>query len=235
MRIISAIFLSLILTIFAANAVFAAGADCPITGLVPCGTATCPCELCDFFVMVQKIVNFILFTIVPAVAVLLVVIGGIFFILGSGYDPSLISKGKATLTSVVIGLLITYGSWVIVNLFFVTIGLANTDLSKRIGQWFVFPCGPEKTSVIETNETGAIITKPPVTELEAYAQLYALLAKGEINQTSFKIKPIPKRRVVYIYIQEPAKENALLAEQWLEENGYGDIPEGKVIYFKAAQ
>ncbi|OHA62847.1 MAG: hypothetical protein A2117_02635 [Candidatus Wildermuthbacteria bacterium GWA2_46_15] len=119
-------------------------------GLVPCGydlngdgiytPATEGCKLCHFFVMIQGIINFVLFTLVPPLAVLMVVVGGGMFILGSGYDPTLINKGRSVLTSVAIGLLIIYGSWVFVNTFFVLIGLANTNLGARIGQWFVFPC-----------------------------------------------------------------------------------------------
>jgi hypothetical protein len=119
----------------------AGGTNCPTEGLVPCGTNTdCPCELCDFFVMAGKIVNFLLFTIVPPLAVLMVVIGGAFFILGSGYDPSMVSKGRAILKDVAIGLLLIYGAWVIINLFFVAIGLAQTDLGNTISEWFKFPC-----------------------------------------------------------------------------------------------
>jgi hypothetical protein len=189
--------------------------------------------------MVQRVINFILFTIVPPLAVLLAVIAGAFFILGSGYDPSLIIKGKAALTSIAVGLLITYGSWLIINSFFAVIGLAETDFGRRIGQWFVFPCGQEQTSgpsvpiVAGTSGTGAVISSLPATKVEAYKQLYDLLARGEIDQGSFKIKPIPKKRVVYIYVQEPAKENSILAQKWLNENGYGDVPEEKIIYFKA--
>jgi len=130
----------ILLTILSANIAIAGGSNCPTEGLVPCGNSTCPCQLCDLFIMGQKIVNFVLFTIVPAIAVLLVVIAGTFLILGSGYDPSLLSKGKSMFSSVAIGLIITYGSWVIVNLFFVLIGLADTELGNRIGNWFVFPC-----------------------------------------------------------------------------------------------
>lgn len=241
MKIISVIFLLSILVI-SAPAVFAAGTDCPTTGLVPCGTATCPCELCDFFVMAQKIVNFVLFTIVPPVAILLTVIAGVFFILGSGYDPSLIVKGKTALTSIAVGLLIIYGSWLMVNLFFTTIGLANTDFGRRIGQWFVFPCGSQQQAsgtsapnlVADVSGTGAIINSLPATEAEAYNQLYDLLDRGEIDQGSFKIKPISKKRMIYIYVREPSDENAILAQKWLTENGYGNIPEEKIVYFKAA-
>ncbi len=236
MKIISVIFLLSILVI-SAPAVFAGGTGCPATGLVPCGTATCPCELCDFFVMAQKIVNFVLFTIVPPVAILLTVIAGVFFILGSGYDPSLIVKGKTALGSIAVGLLIIYGSWLMVNLFFTTIGLANTDFGRRIGQWFVFPCGSQQQAsaplVADTSGTGAIISSLPATKAEAYNQLYDLLDRGEINQGTFKIKPISKKRMVYIYVQEPIDENAILAQKWLAENGYGNIPEEKIVYFKA--
>ena len=138
------LFAAILLIGLSANIVLAGGSNCPTQGLVPCGNNTCPCELCDFFIMAQKIINFMLFTIVPAVAVLLVVIAGIFLILGSGYDPSLLSKGKSMFSSIAIGLIITYGSWVIVNLFFVFIGLADVgvagSLGNKISNWFVFPC-----------------------------------------------------------------------------------------------
>ncbi|MBI4359363.1 MAG: hypothetical protein HY577_02175 [Candidatus Nealsonbacteria bacterium] len=119
-------------------------------GLVPCGydidgngiydPINESCKLCHFFVMVDGIIDFVLFTLVPPLAVLMFVVGGGMFILGSGYDPSLITKGKSVMVSTAIGLLITYGSWVFVNTFFVLIGLANTNLGARISQWFVFPC-----------------------------------------------------------------------------------------------
>lgn len=127
------ILISVFLTLLVASPVLAAG-------LVPCGGGSPepPCQLCHFFVMGQGIVNFLLFTIVPPLAVLMVVVGGGMFILGSGYDPSLINKGKSVLTSVAIGLLIIYGSWVLVNTFFVMIGLA--DWTGLASGWWQINC-----------------------------------------------------------------------------------------------
>ena len=101
----------------------------PITfaaGLVPCGgEGEDACELCHFFVMAENIIDTVLIDIIPPIAILFVIIGGAYFILGSGYDPSLISKAKAMFWSVTIGLLIIYGSWLLINLFFATIGVAS--------------------------------------------------------------------------------------------------------------
>ncbi len=137
------LFLSVILlsTIVFAGQVYA--------GLVPCGLSqddpnmpgnqTVRCQLCHFFTMAERIVDFILFTVVPPLAILLVVVAGSFFIF-SGYDPSLIAKARAMLSSIGIGLLILYGSWMLVGFFFGLIGLANTDLGNSIRNWFTFPC-----------------------------------------------------------------------------------------------
>jgi len=122
------IFVLAFLTLFLGTQALAAG-------LVPCGgEGEDACELCHFFVMGKNIIDAVLIDIIPPIAILFVIIGGTYFILGSGYDPSLISKAKAMFWSVAIGLLIIYGSWLVINLFFATIGVqAWTGLSQ--GWW----------------------------------------------------------------------------------------------------
>ena len=84
--------------------------------------------------MVVGVINFFLFRVVPVVGILFIVIAGANFILGSGYDPGLLQKAKDSLKAIAIGLLILYGSWVIINLFFQTIGLSGT------GNWWQINC-----------------------------------------------------------------------------------------------
>jgi len=122
------IFVLAFLTLFLGTQALAAG-------LVPCGgEGEDACELCHFFVMGKNIIDAVLIDIIPPIAILFVIIGGTYFILGSGYDPSLISKAKAIFWSITIGLLIIYGSWLVINLFFATIGVqAWTGLSQ--GWW----------------------------------------------------------------------------------------------------
>lgn len=91
-------------------------------GLVPCKPGEC--ELCDLFVMLDNIVDFLLVKLVPPLAVLMLVIGGVMFILGAG-SPVWVSRGKSIMFSVIIGLVIIYAAWLILGLFFQAIGVAE--------------------------------------------------------------------------------------------------------------
>jgi len=139
--------------------------ECPICplelqgGFVPCGRSCddpitpdkneCnPCQLCDLFVMLDRIIDFVLFTLVPIIAVLMIVIGGIMYMVahfggaemlpgGAKGGPAMLSQAKKLMTSVVYGLVIIYGAWLIINTFLTIIGVAEWT---GLGEWFEFPC-----------------------------------------------------------------------------------------------
>jgi len=110
--------------------------DCPKPGgLVPCGRSCddpdtdsiceCePCTLCDFFVMLDRMIDFALLKIVPSLAALMIAIGGGMYILSFG-DPEKLSQVKKLFTSIVIGILIIYGAFLIIGIFLSLIGLAS--------------------------------------------------------------------------------------------------------------
>jgi hypothetical protein len=108
-------------------------------GLVPCGGPGEPaCQLCHIFVMLDRIIDFLLLPpdgIVPIIATLMLVIGGVMFFWG-GASPETLRKAKSLLTSVVIGLVIIYASWLIINLFFQVIGVADWTGLKE-GWWSI--------------------------------------------------------------------------------------------------
>ncbi len=120
-------------------------------GLVPCGKSeartdlgeselvTMPCQFCHIFVMIDGIVDFFLFKLIPPIAVLMLIIGGIMFIFGGG-SPTMVSRGKAILTSVVIGLVIIFAAWLIINVLFTALNLSDFGLGLT---------GPDKWSQIE--------------------------------------------------------------------------------------
>lgn len=93
-------------------------------GLVPCGLSeddpnqegdqTRPCEFCHFFVLVNNAVKFIMTTLVPVIAVLMLIIGGVLFLF-AGAKPDTLNQAKGIMTSVVIGILIIFAAWIIVN------------------------------------------------------------------------------------------------------------------------
>jgi len=93
-------------------------------GLVPCGPGTSKpvCELCDFFVMLDRIIDFLLFKIVPSLAALMIATGGFIYIT-SRANPEMLSLAKKLFTSVVYGLLIIYGAFLFIGLFLYFIGL----------------------------------------------------------------------------------------------------------------
>ncbi|MEA3296093.1 MAG: hypothetical protein U9Q27_03085 [Patescibacteria group bacterium] len=124
-------------------------------GLVPCGCGAdsagcvcvsayedcacnheggvCTCTLCHFFILFERIIEFVLFEMVPIISVLMLVVGGIYFF-GAGGNPSMMETGKKIISSVVIGLIIIFSSWIIINSFFSFIGVSEwTGLEQ--GWW----------------------------------------------------------------------------------------------------
>jgi len=125
---------------------------CPSEGLVPCGNSTCPCKLCDFFLMFDRIIKFLLlppFGLVPIIATLMILIGGFMYIIAYGGPAEileggkkggaqLISQAKSLFKSVIIGLFIIYGAWLVIDLFFMVIGVASWTGLK--GGWQIINC-----------------------------------------------------------------------------------------------
>ncbi|MBA4320262.1 MAG: hypothetical protein C0412_17845 [Flavobacterium sp.] len=95
-------------------------------GLVPCGgEGENPCTLCDFFVLLDRVIDFFIlppYGIVFIIAVLMMLVGGIMFYFG-GFDPGTLQKAQNLFKNVVIGLIIIYGAWLFINFFFQVIGV----------------------------------------------------------------------------------------------------------------
>jgi hypothetical protein len=93
--------------------------------LVPCGgEGQPPCQLCHFFVLIDKVIDFFFIDIVIPIAILMTVIGGITFLAAAG-EPKKINTAKNILTSVAIGLFLMFAAWLILGLFFNVVGLAD--------------------------------------------------------------------------------------------------------------
>ena len=71
----------------------------------------------------------------------MIVVAGIYFIFAGG-QPGNIEKAKSILKGTAIALLIIYGAWLLINLFFMVIGVqswTNLDPSGPKG-WFQIDC-----------------------------------------------------------------------------------------------
>ena len=104
-------------------------------GLVPCGricdnpdtpdvNECCPCTFCHIFVLLDNIVDFLLLKVVPALAILILVIGGVLFVTATG-NPGLMSHARSIFKATVIALLIIYGAWLIVSTILAFMGVLD--------------------------------------------------------------------------------------------------------------
>ncbi|KKP30878.1 MAG: hypothetical protein A2312_03405 [Candidatus Staskawiczbacteria bacterium RIFOXYB2_FULL_32_9] len=130
------IFLFIFLVFFSlfiiANPIFAVCTDPAATGLVPCGVSkfgpgpkqgmpTCPCELEHFFIMLANIYGFIVKYIATTLAVIMITVGAVFMMISAG-NPGLAGTGRKMVYSAIIGLVLVFGSWLIVNALLELIG-----------------------------------------------------------------------------------------------------------------
>ena len=93
-------------------------------GLVPCSGPDC--ELCDLFQLFINLINFVLFTIVPPVATLIFIWGGITFYTAMG-DPGKVGKGRQILISAVIGIIIIYSAHFVVSMVLNALGVGDVQ------------------------------------------------------------------------------------------------------------
>ena len=105
-------------------------------GLVPCGEIGTPCQLCHLFQLINNIINWVLFVIVPIIAPIFIVIGGIYLLIARG-DPEMFNKGKSVLTATVIGLIIVYTAYVLLSTVLTFLGVANWT---GLGTWWQIDC-----------------------------------------------------------------------------------------------
>jgi len=96
-------------------------------GLVPCGREVvngiviCPCQLYHVGILFLNIFNFIVLQISVPLAGLLIVIGGVVLVF-SGGNPGLASLAKRILWGAIIGILLIWGSYLIIKTVLSVIG-----------------------------------------------------------------------------------------------------------------
>lgn len=84
------------------------------TGLIPCGTDKM-CTLADFGCLAENIITFLLFYLAAPLAIISFLIGGILMITAGGNQNQL-ERSKSIFYNTVIGIVLAFGAWLIVNL-----------------------------------------------------------------------------------------------------------------------
>ena len=100
-----------------------------LKGIVPCGTsyASHACTVCDFFVLIQNIINFLLYAFASLATLAVIYIAFLFMF--SGGSPAKIIDAKGKLWLVVIGIFWVLGSWLVLNT------ILNFMVDKSVFPW----------------------------------------------------------------------------------------------------
>ena len=117
-------------------------------GLVPCGNPGQPaCNTCHAFQLLHNVIQFgFLFLLLPATAIAFL-IGGVLMLTAGGNETQ-VTRAKSILWNTIIGILIAFASWVIINTILNTIAAGEFRAN-----WYNFPgCGqgPAGTSPIDS-------------------------------------------------------------------------------------
>ena len=89
------------------------------------------CRFCHFFVLIDGIVDFLLFKIAPFLAIAMIVVGGMMFYFG-GSKPDLLTRGRKLIIGVVIGLFLIYGAFMLTGVFLSALGVTEWT---GLGEW----------------------------------------------------------------------------------------------------
>ena len=105
--------------------------------LVPCGREGTPaCNLCHFWQLINNVINFLVFDIAAPLGVVMILIGGVIFLTSAGSEER-IGQAKKILTNTIIGLVIVFCAWLLVDSLIKTIASNEFYLA-----WNKFPdCG----------------------------------------------------------------------------------------------
>lgn len=95
------------------------------------------CQPCHIFIIIVGVIEFFFKQLLPPLLALLLVIVGVLFLWSFG-EEELIQKGKMIIHSMVFATLFLFSTWILVNIFFKIIGVAEwTGLKEG---WFKIRC-----------------------------------------------------------------------------------------------
>ncbi len=91
-------------------------------GLVPCNGPDC--TISSFFVLLVNIYHFIVWDLATPLAIIALMVGGIIMMVSAG-NPSTFAKGREIVKWAIIGLVLVFCSWVIINGILGILGVSN--------------------------------------------------------------------------------------------------------------
>lgn len=105
----------------------------PNISLVPCtGVGTSECTFQKLMEMINRIINFVLFILILPIAAIIFAYAGILYI-SSAASPSNKEKAKGIFGTVVVGLIVALGAWIIINTILSSFGIGGSSTYSWLG------------------------------------------------------------------------------------------------------
>lgn len=200
-------------------------------GLVPCGgTGEEQCTICHFVIGISDIMNYI-YRIVFVIGIAIFAIAGVMYTVSAG-DSGMTEMAKKAMKNAVIGIVVIFGAWLIVN---TTLRLLGTKTNLGIegaGKWNEFQCaGAMGTSGLTgapaTGGIGAVVggaTCSRSTEIKSGQPV----CSGNCSLQSCINSVKNKSYYQYITKYAPGKENIITAIICRESSGNENTPNSPV-------
>lgn len=164
--------------------------------IVPCGTRnTSECTLCDIFKMGQNIINFI-WELIIVIVPIFILAGGI-MILTAGAKPDQVGLGKKIIFNAIIGMVIAFLSWTIINMVF------NTLVGEGKKEGFPWPWNEIQCKVSEGE-------KPPIVKEGEYCVCETPVYDLDPNQFPDAEKIATEAKVTKLADKDTCKERCHL-------------------------
>ena len=96
------------------------------------------CTFCHIFELANNIIVYVMTCLAPIVSGIMLILGGFYFMI-AGVDPEKTKKGKEIATAAIVGLIVIFVSWVILNTFLDSMDIAEWT---GLGTWWEFKCNP---------------------------------------------------------------------------------------------
>lgn len=109
--------------------------------LVPCGgTGQSRCTLCHLIIGIHGVIKYG-YRIALTIAIAMITLGGIMYILSRG-DSGAVAKAKAVIYNALIGTIIIFGAWIMVNTTMLLLSAKSNLGVQKATSWDTFKCAP---------------------------------------------------------------------------------------------
>jgi len=104
--------------------------------IVPCGGEQGMCTFCHLFELTNNIIVYLMTCLAPIISGIMLILGG-FYLMIAGVDPGKMEQGKQIITAAIVGLIIMFVAWILLNTFFSSLSMAKWT---GLGTWWEFQC-----------------------------------------------------------------------------------------------